>query len=242
MPVSVLPQPDSCQIWLDFDGTVTKQDVLDVLIQKYSVNESWKIVEDRWQAGLIGSRDCLEAQFDLLRITPEQLKHELEHIKIDKGVRDLLYLAERLSIPLAILSDNTETSIRYILNHNQISTDIPIRANSMQHQGNRTKLLCPNADPKCQVKAAHCKCASAKLLAEPGRKSIYIGDGRSDLCPARKMDYVFAKNALARCLEQEGIPFTPFRTLHEIAVFLAKSWQLEEEIAELTRSAQHITN
>lgn len=37
---------------VDSDGTAMRQDVLDKLIQSYSIVDSWKCTEERWQAGV----------------------------------------------------------------------------------------------------------------------------------------------------------------------------------------------
>ena len=75
------------------------------------------------------------------------------------------------------------------------------------------------------IPSNHCKCGSAEALHRPGRKTIYIGDGRSDLCAARKADVVFAKRALARCLTAEGRAFLPFDTLADVRGALAAAWE-----------------
>jgi 2-hydroxy-3-keto-5-methylthiopentenyl-1-phosphate phosphatase len=85
-------------------------------------------------------------------------------------------------------------------------------------------LSCPFASDSCDVAAAHCKCASIAQIGQPGRRSIYIGDGRSDLCPARKADLVFAKGALAAALAKEGRKFIRFASLLDVAQVFLDEW------------------
>ena len=68
-----LPEAGAAQVWLDFDGTLTRRDVLDDLIVRYARDESWKLIEERWQAGLIGSRQCLSEEFALLDVSHGEL-------------------------------------------------------------------------------------------------------------------------------------------------------------------------
>ena len=69
-------------------------------------------------------------------------------------------------------------------------------------------------------------------LTRPGRdRHLYVGDGRSDLCPARRADLVFAKGALATALATEGVPFRPFDTLADVAATLAAGWGVPREAA-----------
>lgn len=219
-----LPSLQQCQIWLDFDGTITEQDVLDELIKTFAIDNSWKISEGLWQKGLIGSRQCLSEQFDLLRISKDELEQALSQIRLDKGIFAILELCETLKVPAAIVSDCGDIFIEKILDRYGIS-NLPWRCNSVVHKGDRLKLSFPYCNKLCDSGAAHCKCASIKAMGKPGRKSIYIGDGRSDLCAARKADFIFAKGVLAECLEKEAIGFMRYPNLSYVAACLGNAWQ-----------------
>ena len=222
-PSGPVPPAGSAQVWIDFDGTITRRDVLDDLIQKYAVSDAWKLIEERWQAGIIGSMECLREEFNLIRIDKEQLAAFLEGVAVDPGLARLLETLRKYRVPVAVLSDGIDHFIRAVLARNGI-TDIPIRSNTLIHRASRLSLRCPHASDACSCAAAHCKCESAEELLQLGRKTIYIGDGRSDLCPSRKANAVFAKAALAQALTREAIPFTPYVTLNDVADTLEAAW------------------
>lgn len=226
---SRLPAPAQAEVWLDFDGTISQQDILDSLIERFAMNESWKLIEQRWQTGLIGSRECLEAEFSLLRVSKADLETFLDTIKLDPGIRPLLELLRTMGVPVAILSDGIDIFIERTLARHGIS-NIPLRSNTVTHRGNSLLLRCPNASSACQSAAAHCKCASAQALGTPGRQSIYVGDGRSDLCPARKCSAVFAKGTLARTLGQQHIPFFAYTGLQDVAATLSAAWSQQSAV------------
>src|ERR1700733_3670212 len=110
-----IPSPNTAQVWLDFDGTISQTDVLDELIAQYAEDESWQDIESRWQAGKIGSRECLLREFALLRVTALELDRFLDRIELDPGVERLLRLLERHGVPVAILSDGVDLFIRKLL-------------------------------------------------------------------------------------------------------------------------------
>jgi 2-hydroxy-3-keto-5-methylthiopentenyl-1-phosphate phosphatase len=220
-----LPTPDAAQVWIDFDGTISSSDVLDELISEYANDGSWQELERQWQSGKIGSRECLLREFALLRISALELDRFLERIELDEGIHGLLHLLARHGVPFAILSDGVDLFIRKLLSRLDLP-DVVVRANTITHEGQRISLVCPHGSGRCETGAAHCKCASAERLATPGRRTIYIGDGRSDLCPAQKADAVFAKNALAAALTKAGTPFIPFGTLDEVTTMLSNAWSL----------------
>jgi len=230
-------EPVNYQVWLDFDGTITRQDVIDELLQRYSINDSWKAVEQRWQAGLIGSRQCLEKQLDLIRILQEELDNFLNGIELDTSFFSLLSLLSEFEVPVAILSDSIDVFIRHILQRHGMQ-DIPIRSNTMVRHGLGIELCCPYGDQKCDCGAAHCKCASIRAIGDPKRKSIYIGDGLSDLCPAGKADLVFARGALAQCLEKNSLKFFRYSNLNEVAEILRDVWSGREFAARPQASAR----
>lgn len=236
-PSAPVPPAGAAQVWIDFDGTITRRDVLDDLIQRYAVSDAWKLIEERWQAGIIGSRDCLSQEFDLIRIGKADLVAFLQEVAVDPGLNRLLDTLKTHHVPVAVLSDGIDHFINAVLSRNGI-TDIPIRSNTLVHRGNRLSLRCPHASDACSCAAAHCKCSSANELLQPGRSTIYIGDGRSDLCPARKANAVFAKGALAQALTREAVPFTPFVTLNDVAETLEAAWSVSLPAPALASPAE----
>ncbi len=223
MKTVMLPSPDSLQVWFDFDGTISRQDVLDELVNRFSRNESWKLIEERWKAGLIGSEQCLRQEFSLLNISDRELDLFLDQIDIDPGFIPLVELLRQYQVPFAILSDGIEKFIRRILQRHNLQ-DMEIRANRMMRRKGQLQLICPHRQKHCISGAAHCKCASANALRVALRKTVYIGDGRSDLCPARQTDIVFAKGVLAQELTIQQRPFIAYTGLHEIAAAMNRAW------------------
>ena len=224
LPPAGIPPAERCQVWIDFDGTITTQDVLDELIDHYAMDDSWRKAEELWQRGEIGSRECLERQFAVVKIADGDLESFLDRIKPDPGAAGLFALLKRAGVPHAVLSDGVDLFIQRILGRNGLHVPI-VRSNTIDRVGDRMTLRSPWSAQDCQTAAAHCKCASMIALSEKSRKSIYIGDGRSDLCPSRKTDFVFAKGRLAESLGSEGIGFIRFKTLADVTQTLEQAWE-----------------
>jgi 2-hydroxy-3-keto-5-methylthiopentenyl-1-phosphate phosphatase len=218
-----IPDASHAQVWLDFDGTISCNDVLDELIKRFAVDDSWKVAEKCWQDGRIGSRECLAAQFASVRVEAAALRDFLATIRLDPGIHDLLQLLKQHAVPVAILSDGVDFFIHTLLKAHGID-GLTVRSNTIEHEEDRLTLRCPHSSGHCESEAAHCKCASRNALGDADRKSIYVGDGRSDLCAARSSDLVFAKSTLAACLTREGKAFAPFSTLSDVAAALRSVW------------------
>ena len=70
----------------DFDNTITRGDILDDLIEKYSPDSSWKVWEAAWVAGDLSARDCLRRQVGNMRVSRDALFSHLASIRIDPAL------------------------------------------------------------------------------------------------------------------------------------------------------------
>src|SRR5437762_5508444 len=96
-----LKQPKAI-LFLDFDGTVTCCDVVDIVLGAYA-DPKWMKFETEWRGGRMGSRDCLQAQMALMRATKKQVDALLDTIKLDEGLADLLETCSSQGIPVHII-------------------------------------------------------------------------------------------------------------------------------------------
>jgi 2,3-diketo-5-methylthio-1-phosphopentane phosphatase len=223
MTRSLVPPPTNACVWIDFDGTITQQDVLDELIKRFAIDDSWKRIEQRWQEGTIGSRECLTAQLAVVRIADSQIDSFLDSIQLDPGLLDLIQVLDHHQVPVAVLSDGLDRFIGPLLRRTGLG-HLKFRSNTFTRSTEILQLQCPFASPTCESASAHCKCRSMTDLAHPRTDWIYIGDGRSDLCPSRKSTCRFAKGVLAANLQREQLPFLPYENLHQIATLLKTLW------------------
>lgn len=195
-------------IFCDFDGTISSSDATDQVLEKFAEG-SWRAIEEEWNRGIIGSRECMQRQIALIRATLPELDTFLETISIDPGFLGLLNFCRRRALPLTIVSDGVDYFIKRILMKNQIS-GLPIIANVLnidtKDGSNIFTLSSHYASNKCVSGSGVCKCK----VVEKAQARIYIGDGRSDFCVADKVDIVFAKDRLADYCRDQEIPFICF--------------------------------
>lgn len=210
------PRP-SVEVYFDFDNTITEFDVLDDIIRRFSVNEDWKRIERAWEAGDIGSRECLELQLSQVRVSKATLHEYLATIRIDPAFPRIIdWLRERAVAPVMILSDSFSTVITEILKNNGIA-GLEIRANEMRLEGDRPMVTFPYFGSIC-TKCGNCKTSHLFKRNRPeGTRKIYVGDGRSDICPAGFCEILFAKDSLLEhysVIRQDCIPFRDLSTVY----------------------------
>jgi 2,3-diketo-5-methylthio-1-phosphopentane phosphatase len=206
-------------IFCDFDGTITKIDGTDAILERFAAPE-WRDWELLWRLGEITSQTCLSRQIELIDADSEDILHFAASLPIDEGVYDLDRLCRAYHIPLAILSDGLDLVIRAVLRkHNLLH--IPVLSNRLHlNRGGVPTLSYPYADQNCSRGAGTCKCALAKPPLKQDGPVIYIGDGRSDFCVATKVDMVYAKGELLSWCRHENIKHQAFKTLSEAAEYI----------------------
>jgi 2-hydroxy-3-keto-5-methylthiopentenyl-1-phosphate phosphatase len=207
------------EIYFDFDNTITDFDVLDDIIQRFSTNDDWKRAEAAWESGEIGSRECLEKQLSQMRMTAGALRNYLDSVKIDSFFRPILELLNAHHIEPVIVSDSFRLIIDRILENNGVM-GLTVLANDLRMEGEQPVPEFPYYQSIC-CGCANCKTSHLFKRNRPeGTKKIYVGDGRSDICPAGFCEILFAKGGLLRHYQEIGKECIPFENLGAVHTHL----------------------
>jgi 2,3-diketo-5-methylthio-1-phosphopentane phosphatase len=214
-----------CRVLIDFDGTIAPIDTTDLLLEQFARPE-WRLIEDDWKAGRIGSRECLVRQIDLVRASPAELDAFIDGLEIDPGFERFVDLARGLGHSVVVVSDGLDRTIQSVLDRNGI--DVPYFANRLEWRGgDRWRLTFPHAKGDCASLSGNCKCAFAE--GQPRQLKILVGDGRSDFCLAGRADLVLAKNSLLKHCRAADLPHIAFDDFDHATALLA-GW-LAERVA-----------
>ncbi len=199
-------------LFLDFDNTITIGDVLDTVIERFSLTDQWREWESAWQRGELSTSECLSRQIANLRVGPDELAAFVQEASIDASFPRIVGLCARQDIPLRIVSDNFSVIVREILQRHSLG-GVVVLANELRFDGNTPTALFPHTSSRCG-RCAHCK--AKHFAAFAAHRTIFVGDGLSDICPAEVADVVFAKDALAQHLSSAATPFIPFADLASV--------------------------
>lgn len=208
-----------CRLLVDFDGTIASDDTTDALLERFAA-PAWRDIEEQWKAGLIGSRECMVRQVDLVRASQAEMDDFVAGIEIDPGFPDFVQLCDRLGHSIAVVSDGLDRTIEAVLRRHNLK--LPYYANHLEWRGNdRWRLAFPHARSDCQPLSGNCKCHFAS--GDARELSIVVGDGRSDFCVAGRADLVLAKGSLVGHCISANLPHFVFADFSEAAELLA-SW------------------
>ena len=196
-------------IQCDFDGTISVDDITDTLLQRFG-RPGWQALEDAWEAGEIGSRECMKGQIALLDMDAAELDRHLDQLPIDPHFAAFVRAAQRRGMAVQVVSDGIDYAIRRILKAHGLG-DLPVLANHLTQTGDREwRLQSPHASDACVRASGNCKCERLAEQQTQHGKVLFVGDGASDFCVSGKADFVLAKARLIGHCESQNIPHAPF--------------------------------
>jgi len=206
-----------CRLLVDFDGTIAPEDTTDALLERFAA-PAWRDIEEQWKAGLIGSRECMVRQIDLVRASQADMDDFVAGIDIDPGFPEFVRLCDRLGHNIAVVSDGLDRTIEAVLRRHSLK--LQYYANHLEWRSNdRWRLGFPHARSDCQPLSGNCKCHFG--AGDARELSIVVGDGRSDFCVAGRADLVLAKGSLVgHCISAE-LPHVVFADFSEATELLA---------------------
>jgi len=202
---------------VDFDGTVTKTDLLDTIASRFGDPVVYQEVDDGLDEGRLSLREVITREFrPVTRPLAEVVDWELENVELRPGFDELVELAEERGWRLVIVSSGFHELIEPILEREGLAVEVHANRVDARPDG---WVVDWRYDESCESCGESCKRSIVRRFADGG-EIVYIGDGYSDRCAAEASDEVFATRGLARYLEERGVPYEPFDDFHEIAAKL----------------------
>jgi len=191
---------------LDWDGTATVDDTLIVAVREFG---DWQVYLDAAAAlrrGEITLHEEIRRDAESIKVPLEEVVAWLvENLELRPGLHELAEAHRPM-----IVSSNFRQLIVPILEREGL--ELEVRANAVEWYPDGWRATFRNGDA-CGTCGEPCKRADL-----PGNgQVVYVGDGYSDRCAAQAADRVFARDGLARYLEERGVPYEPFDDLHDVA-------------------------
>ena len=194
------------KLLLDWDGTVTVEDTLIMALLEFG---DWGVYLDAAAAlrrGEITLHEEIRRDAKSITAPLEEVTAWLvERMELRPGLHEL---AERHR-PL-IVSSNFRELIEPILEREGL--ELEVRANHVEWHPEGWRATFRNGDA-CGTCGEPCKRADLPQ----GGELVYVGDGYSDRCAAQAADRVFARDGLARYLEEQGVAYEPFDDFLDVA-------------------------
>ncbi len=206
-PVSVL---------LDFDGTISLDDVGDTLLARL-VEDQQRVreMDELYVAGIKGSRELIAWDMEVLPHDPETLLREIDGLPLDEGLVGLVETIAAAGAAVEIVSDGIGFHVERMLARLELA-DLPVATNASVLGGGGAGVSFPYGHPTC-LACGTCKRERIRLHRSAGRAVVFVGDGPSDRYAAHHADVIFAKASLAAWCEAENISYEPWERLSDVA-------------------------
>jgi 2-hydroxy-3-keto-5-methylthiopentenyl-1-phosphate phosphatase len=201
---------DPVRVVLDWDGTVTERDTLDLVLEEFGDPE----VYDRVEAELgrtLTLDEVIAHEFATVTAPLDEVADWLlGRARIRPGFAELV----RRHRPLVVSSGFHEL-IEPLLEQDGLLGDVELRANRVEPRADGWRVHFRVTDP-CPFCGEPCKRGDL-----PNGTVVYAGDGYSDRCAVLAADRVYATGSLAGWLADRGVPFRPLTTFLDVVGELA---------------------
>jgi len=207
-------------IFSDFDGTITRVDVTDAILEEFA-DPAWQDIEAEWVAGRIGSRECLRRQMALVRASAEELVALIAAIPLDPYFARFHQSIREAGVPFYVVSDGFDYVIRRVLRHCGVDGELlngcHLFSSFLRVEGRNTVIDFPHWPLPCEHGCATCKPEVMQRMSGGHRPVIFIGDGLSDRFAVEQAEVVFARDKLLAYCRDHSVPCQPFSTFADIA-------------------------
>ncbi|MFL5933064.1 MAG: haloacid dehalogenase-like hydrolase [Gaiellaceae bacterium] len=192
---------------LDWDGTVTERDTLDLVLQEFGDAEIYERVEHELEAGRMTLNEVIAAEFATVTVPLEEaVAFVVEHTRVRPGFAELA----RARRPLVVSSGFHEL-IEPVLDREGVLGEVELRANRVEASLEGWCVHFRVADV-CDECGEACKRGDL-----PEGEVVYAGDSHSDYCASLAAGRVFATNGLARFLSERGVEHEPLTDFYALA-------------------------
>ena len=197
---------------LDWDGTVTERDTLHMAIERFGDLEVFRELEVRIGRELslrevIGiEMATISAPFD------EVLAWLLDTVTLRPGLAELVTAYDPL-----IVSAGFRELIEPVLEREGVAVTVVANRLEPGPEGWRAVFLEREACDECGEPCKRVALADAGSFA-------YVGDGISDRCVSLAADRLFARDGLARWLDERAAAYEPYDDLHDVRRALEGGW------------------
>ncbi len=200
---------------IDFDGTVTEEDVGFLLLDTYA-DSRWREHLKDYTAGKISVGAFNRKVFATVKAGRQVMTDFVlnsRQVKIRTGFRELVEYCSQKGWKAVIVSNGLIFYIEAVLEHLKIDgLDIYAAENEFHPGGMRVRYVGPDG---AEIEVGY-KEAYTGLLEKQGYSVIYVGNGTSDIYPARRATRVFATGDLLERCRKENLACTPFDDFYDV--------------------------
>jgi 2-hydroxy-3-keto-5-methylthiopentenyl-1-phosphate phosphatase len=197
----------------DFDGTITHQDAGFLILDAFASGD-WRQLLTEYREGKIAVGHFTTQSFGMIKADRQTLLDFIKgKVEVRAGFSELLDYCRRKGFQFVIVSNGLDFYIESILRDIGVEHVEVFAARTEFHPGGvEVKYIGPEGN---QLQSDF-KETYTRLFVKEGYRVIYVGDGISDLPPAKQAHHVFATGELPTYCKEINISCMPFNNMDDI--------------------------
>jgi 2-hydroxy-3-keto-5-methylthiopentenyl-1-phosphate phosphatase len=196
----------------DFDGTVTEEDTSFFLLDAFAQGD-WRRLLRNYKEHKISVGEFNTKAFAMVKADKHKLLEALKgNVKVRAGFHELVSYCLGKGFRLVIVSNGLEFYIRAVLKDLRLrNIEVYAAQASFHPEGMKVQYVGPDGKRLDSFKEAYTQ-AFLKL----GYRVIYIGNGDSDVAPAKYAHHVFATGDLLAYCRENNLKYKLFETFLDV--------------------------
>lgn len=199
----------------DFDDTITEGNV-STAIREVFAPDGWTSMEDEYEAGKYSVEESNIRQFALVKADEKEIEDFILGVVVVRYDFDqFVNYCHGEGIRLVIVSSGLDLYIKPTME--LLGFDhLEMHSGKAQVTGS-DGIKVEYTDPSGANLTRGFKESYLRHFKGQGDTVIYVGDGLSDIAPAREADFVIARSTLEEHFKENGLPYSSFNTFADVA-------------------------
>ena len=203
-------------IQCDFDGTLTIGEVSRLLLEEFAEGD-WQSFTEQYKEGKISVQACNIIQFAMVKCDEKTITDFLTNsgrVEIRPGLKELFKYCTEKALDIVIVSNGLKLYIDTILRNLCIEhVEVYAAESRFETDGIELTYLDPHGS---SIEDGFKEFYSKSLKDNRYDVMYYVGNGASDIYPARHADHIFAIDGLLEQCRREKLVYTPFNDLYDV--------------------------
>ena len=197
----------------DFDGTTTERDTSFFLLDAFAQGD-WRQLLQEYKEHKISVGQFNTQAFAMVKADKEALLRTMRgKVKMRAGFQELVAYCAKRGFRLVIVSNGLDFYIKAILEEIGMENLEVYAAQTQFHsEGMKVQYIGPNGE---QLNDG-LKEAYIKLFLGQGYRVMYVGNGDSDIYPAKYAQQIMARSELLDYCKENNLVYKPFDDLTDV--------------------------
>ena len=204
----------------DFDGTITRQDTLVEILNRYG-SPTWTSIQEKVVSGEVSIREGLRSEMGSVRASRAELERLLaDRVQVDPTFPGFLRKMRLRGVPVVLVTGGFDLCVETVMAHSGL-WPVPFLANRLLEAGTGWQVDFPYPSDTCAT-CGHCKGDPIRNWRAQGYTTVFAGNGVTDRCAATAASLTFAKDELETWCLREAVPAVRFGNFDDIQKELQK--------------------